>query len=60
MATESMLRTIEVIRSKKKCKALILALEAAERKAYETPEQTIHCEELRGEKLRSVLSDYLQ
>lgn len=60
MATESMLRPVEIIRSKKKCKAFIRALEAAKKAAETSKEDYIAiCEDLHGEELRKVLNDYL-
>ena len=60
MATESMLRPVEIIRSKRKCKAFILACEAAKKAAEETDEEQIaFCEDLRGEELRKFLNGFL-
>lgn len=56
MATESMLRPVEIIRSKKKCKAFILACEAAKKAAEESDDDlTVEFEDLRGEELRKFL-----
>ncbi len=56
MATESMLRPVEIIRSKEKCKAFILAAEAAKKAAEKSEEDfPVSFKDVRGEELRSIL-----
>lgn len=60
MATESMLRPVEFIRSKKKCKAFILAAEAAKKAAEESEEDfSVSFKDVRGEELRKLLNEHL-